>query len=127
MPRTERMKKLIADVDSFLEDYKKGNELKLLISSSEKSFLEDYILHHPKGGKGFFFQLGLLDAPGNGADDKDQDQKRGQSQNDHRKIGFLKDLHLTALFAPGVGRTGIFRFIGDVFIIQFIHGNSLPF
>lgn len=59
MPRTERMKKLIADVDSFLEDYKKGNELKLLISSSEKSFLEDYILHHPKGGKGFFFQLGV--------------------------------------------------------------------
>ena len=59
MPRTERMEKLIADVDSFLNDYKEGNELKLLISSSEKKVLEDYILHHLKGGTDFYFQLGV--------------------------------------------------------------------
>lgn len=59
MSRTERMEKLIGDVDSFLESYNKGAELKLLISSSEKCFLESYILHHPKGGIDFYFQLGI--------------------------------------------------------------------
>lgn len=59
MARTERMESLIETVDSFLGDYKEGTELKLLISPSEKCFLESYILHHPKGGINFYFQLGI--------------------------------------------------------------------
>lgn len=59
MTRTKRMESIIKTVDSFLEDYKEGTELKLLISPSEKSFLESYIRNHPKGGTDFYFQLGI--------------------------------------------------------------------
>lgn len=56
-PRLEEIKK---QVDSFLENYPQEKELQLLISSSEKTYLEGYILKHQKGGSAFRFRHGVL-------------------------------------------------------------------
>lgn len=59
MSGTERMDNLIVQVESFLENYDDGAELKLYISPGEKKNLEDYVHHHPKGGKNFYFRPGI--------------------------------------------------------------------
>ncbi len=57
---TYRMDELINQVDSFLKNYHEGDELKLLISSTEKTFLERYVRKHPDGGSAFYFQHGVI-------------------------------------------------------------------
>lgn len=58
--RTERMQNFIKEVDSFLNCYEEGAELKIYISSAEKNILEKYVHDHPKGGKNFHFIIGIL-------------------------------------------------------------------
>lgn len=58
--RTERMQNFIEEVDSFLDGYEEGTELKMYISPAEKDILEKYVHNHPKGGKKFHFIIGIL-------------------------------------------------------------------
>lgn len=58
--KTERMKNFIGEVENFLENYEEGKELPMYISPGEKDILENYIHNHPKGGRKFYFKVGIL-------------------------------------------------------------------
>ena len=57
---TKAMMENIQRVNSFLENYKDGDELKLYISASERATLKEYVIDHPKGGKSFCFVPGIF-------------------------------------------------------------------
>lgn len=60
MASTPRIREKQKIIDSFLNNYKEGDELKIYLSSGDKKILEEYILNHPKGGKNFYFSIGFL-------------------------------------------------------------------
>lgn len=53
-----RMENLILQVNSFLENYVEGSELKIYLSPSEKDTLQKHVHQNPNG-KNFYFRPGI--------------------------------------------------------------------
>ena len=53
-----RMENLVLQVNSFLENYVEGSELKIYLSPSEKEWLQNYVDQNPNG-KDFSFRPGI--------------------------------------------------------------------
>ena len=65
---------------------------------------------------GFLCGLPVLNAPADCTDNENQNHDQRHACNDDRQIGFLENLHLGALFPPGVH-----RLLGGLFIHRAFH------